>query len=183
MSIQVIDVVCLPTGVEFVSVHEMSKPLFKVNDCECCVIPLPPQGALFEHMLLEDYDECDDPELDDSPLQQLSAKQLTSFIRMYDQSYSPAAIALSMHIPEYDAYDMCEEYKAAQALLQEGHEDACWAEEEHELECYDDFIIYGEPDYDDSFISADELDELDRTTDWDQYEADKRARIAEANEY
>ena len=68
---------------------------------------------------------------------------------------------------------------------QRDHEDACWAEEErYANECWhDDCIIYGEPDYDDSFISADELDELDRTADVDAYEADKRARIAEANEY
>ena len=109
-------------------------------------------------------------------LQELSAEQLTSFICMYDQSYSPAAIALSMFIPEYDAYDMCEEYTAYI-----DHELECWAEEERMAnEEWHDDCHFDDCGLD---LTEAELDEIDRTTDWDAHAAGQRARIAEANEY
>ena len=64
---------------------------------------------------------------------------------------------------------------------QEEHDLECWAEEERMAneEWYDDchFDDCGED------LTEAELDELDRTTDWDAYESDKRVRIAESNEY
>lgn len=71
---------------------------------------------------------------------------------------------------------------AENVRLQEEHDLECWAEEERwaNEEAYADDCHFD--DCGDDLTDA-ELDEIDRTTDWDKYESDKRARIAESNEY